>query len=403
MPVILTRPFTGKPFRKRGLYRDPSAIAECRWLDTVKMASTPRSIGLQAFTVVILCAMEEEATAVIATMDEKITADQEREYQLFPTYRDDTSYTFGRIRNYFVAVAHISIGVESAATAAQGIRATFPGVQLTIVVGICGAVPEATRPIYLGDVVISTSVYQYRFGSQWDEHFETWDDLDSRLPRLKRGISSLLKKIKASERVTIKEDTIEGMKIAYEKILREAEVECGPIYPGQEKDILFEPAYLHRHRSPANHEVLLPCCERIPCEKARSSKCAAMGCRTDYVRRTRSNVHGKDWKPTIHFGCVATGDSVMRTAQQRDEQSELHNIIAFEMEAAGAWGDGSCIIIKGVSDYADSHRTDSFRLCAALAAASCTKAVLRQWVSYAALPNSLRVPIGPLSPSPSGQ
>ena len=368
------------------------------------MSSTLRAICLEDFSVVILCAMEVEAIAMVAVMDEKLTADQEREYQLFPTYKDDTSYTFGRIGSHFAALAYLPrLGVESAATAAQGIRATFPGMKIMMVVGICGAIPEGTRPIYLGDVVISTSVYQYRFGSQWDEEFEIWDDLESRLPRQIRGVSSLLKELQASERLTIKEDTIREMKPAHEKIIRESEVESVPFYPGQDKDLLFEPEYLHRHRSPANHSILMPCCERGPCGIVRKSKCATMGCRGEHVNRVRSNIHDLAWKPNIHFGCVATGDCVMRSARQRDEQSKAHNIIAFEMEGAGAWGDGSCIIIKGVSDYADSHRTDEFRLCAALAAASCTKAVLRHWVSYVPTsPNNSQGISGSLSPYQSG-
>ena len=368
------------------------------------MSSTPRAMSLQDFTVVIMCAMEVEATAMVAVMDEKLTPEQAQESKLFPTYQDDTSYTFGRIGSHFAAIAYLPrLGVESAATAAQGIRATFPGMKMMMVVGICGAIPEGTRPIYLGDVVISTSVYQYRFGSQWDEEFEVWDDLESRLPRQIRGVSSLLKKLQASERLAIKEDTIREMKPAHEKVIRESEVEFAPVYPGQDRDLLFEPLYLHRHRNPADHTILMPCCERGPCKIARNSKCATMGCRREYVNRVRSNIHNLDWKPNIHFGCVATGDCVMRSAKHRDEQSEAHNIIAFEMEGAGAWGDGSCIIIKGVSDYADSHRTDAFRLCAALTAASCTKAVLRQWVSYApASPGSSQGPSRSLSSNQSG-
>ncbi|KAK6513278.1 hypothetical protein TWF506_009437 [Arthrobotrys conoides] len=49
------------------------------------------------------------------------------------------------------------------------------------------------------------------------------------------------------------------------------------------------------------------------------------------------------------------------------------------MEAAGVWDYLPCILIKGVSDYADSHKNGRWQEYAAIAAAACAKAILEQW------------------------
>jgi nucleoside phosphorylase len=69
----------------------------------------------------------------------------------------------------------------------------------------------------------------------------------------------------------------------------------------------------------------------------------------------------------------------MKSARDRDMITEKESVIAFEMEGAGVWEYLPCIIVKGVCDYADSHKNKIWQGYAAAAAAACTEAILKKW------------------------
>jgi nucleoside phosphorylase len=50
--------------------------------------------------------------------------------------------------------------------------------------------------------------------------------------------------------------------------------------------------------------------------------------------------------------------------------------LCFEMEAAGLMLDFPCVVIRGVCDYADSHKNKEWQGYAALAAVAYTKELL---------------------------
>ncbi|TGJ79204.1 hypothetical protein E0Z10_g9567 [Xylaria hypoxylon] len=51
-------------------------------------------------------------------------------------------------------------------------------------------------------------------------------------------------------------------------------------------------------------------------------------------------------------------------------------VLCFGMEAAGLNTEFSCLVIRGISDYTDSHTNDAWQHYAAVAAAACTKEVV---------------------------
>ncbi|KAL3429140.1 P-loop containing nucleoside triphosphate hydrolase protein [Aspergillus tetrazonus] len=69
----------------------------------------------------------------------------------------------------------------------------------------------------------------------------------------------------------------------------------------------------------------------------------------------------------------------MKSGQHRDEIVRREKVIGFEMEGAGVWDHVPCIIIKGVCDYADSHKNKLWQAYAAATGASATKAFLEYW------------------------
>jgi nucleoside phosphorylase len=85
-------------------------------------------------------------------------------------------------------------------------------------------------------------------------------------------------------------------------------------------------------------------------------------------------------EPAIHIGLVASGDQVMRSAEVRDRMFREKGVSAFKMESCGVWDTfSSCLVVKGVADYADSYKNKKWQTYTAATAASCAKALLELW------------------------
>jgi nucleoside phosphorylase len=72
----------------------------------------------------------------------------------------------------------------------------------------------------------------------------------------------------------------------------------------------------------------------------------------------------------VHRGTIASGERVIKDGELRDDLAKQHGILSFEMEAAGALADFPCVVIRGISDYCDSHKNDQWHGYAAAAAAA---------------------------------
>jgi hypothetical protein len=60
----------------------------------------------------------------------------------------------------------------------------------------------------------------------------------------------------------------------------------------------------------------------------------------------------------VHYGTIASGNQVMRSAAERDQVSvELSGVLCFEMEAAGLINSFPCLVIRGICDYSTPTRT----------------------------------------------
>jgi nucleoside phosphorylase len=152
---------------------------------------------------------------------------------------------------------------------------------------------------------------------------------------------------------------------------------------------LFRPDYRHKHRGFRDY-----CCNICDsnfdsvCEDALNATCEELGCEESYfVERERlqekqeleQSSYEEAQAPAIHLGTVASGDTVLKSGVDRDEIAQKEGVIAFEMEAAGIWGEIPCIIVKGVCDYADSHKNKKWQDFAAAAAAAAAKALLQRY------------------------
>src|SRR5262249_29848999 len=79
----------------------------------------------------------------------------------------------------------------------------------------------------------------------------------------------------------------------------------------------------------------------------------------------------------VHFGTIASGNQVIKDGTTRDRlSSELGGVLCFEMEAAGLINIFPCLVIRGICDYADSHKNKRWQPYAAATAAVCAKEIL---------------------------
>ncbi|KAH8430968.1 uncharacterized protein LDX57_008630 [Aspergillus melleus] len=82
--------------------------------------------------------------------------------------------------------------------------------------------------------------------------------------------------------------------------------------------------------------------------------------------------------PRIFYGLIASGDRVIKSGIKRTAIIEEINddVLCFEMEAAGLMNEFPAVVIRGISDYADSHKNDTWQPYAAASAAACAKELL---------------------------
>ncbi|KAI1324722.1 nucleoside phosphorylase domain-containing protein [Xylariaceae sp. FL0255] len=352
--------------------------------NTLESASSSVPPHRNSVAIAILCALPLEADAVCSIFD------LHWDIQLYSNLRrDNNAYSVGRIGCHNVVLIHMpSVGRTPAATAAANCRISFPCVNLMIVVGICGAVPfhNGSAEILLGDVIVSDGLVIYDFGRQFPDKFKRKADINDCARKPPEEIRAFLSKLKmrSSQR------TLHSRTEFHLRTLQD----CGyPEYPGAAKDQLFEPSYGHRHQSTSQ---CVQCASSNPlvhlvCDIARSSTCDVLGCdpRRLIPRKRLSDIANgvNSWLPLIHFGVYASGDKVMKSGEHRDQIADGEGVIAFEMEGAGIWDSFPCFVIKGVCDYADSHKNKMWQVYAAATAAACLKAFLEVWPTRSPMGN----------------
>ena len=93
-------------------------------------------------------------------------------------------------------------------------------------------------------------------------------------------------------------------------------------------------------------------------------------------RKTRKLLY----KPYVYYGIIASGNMVIKSGSERDriDQRYENSIRCFEMEAAGLMNNFPCLVIRGISDYCDSHKNDQWQKRAIAVASAYAKELLLQ-------------------------
>lgn len=308
------------------------------------------------YTVCIITALPIELAAVLATMDER--------HKEPPDFRkfclDSNPYELGSIGGHNVVVTSLqngSYGKVSAATTANAMLASFPWIRIGLMVGIGGAVSRHGHDIRLGDVVVSRpegisgGVVQYDLGKAKEGSFEHVGFLAKPPPVLLGAIATLQAEyiLSGSTLPTLLDEMVHRWP-------QLAKPPCGYTHQGSDNDRLFKTNYAH----PTGAES---------CSDCHSAH--------EVSRSVRVATH-----PEVHYGVIASGDTLMKEAGQRDavvaslKSQYLVDCLCFEMEAAGLMNNFPCLVIRGISDYCDSHKNDRWQKYAAATAAAYAKELL---------------------------
>jgi nucleoside phosphorylase len=296
------------------------------------------------YTVGLVCALSKEMTAARYMLDEK-------HRDLPQPSSDHNAYSLGRIGLHNVVIACLpkgKIGIAPAATVAAQMSCTFTSIRFGLMVGIGGGVPCEKHDIRLGDVVVSTPTDQHGGVIQWDMGKTTKGGRFERTGALNQPPTVLITALSKLEST----NKMEGSKVSkYLSDIVAISPELSSDFTLQTSidDVLFEAEYDHVDNN---------------------DTCSNCDVNRIVTRSPRDVV-------TIHYGLIASGNQVMKHGVKRDEISrELGGVLCFEMEAAGLMNEFPCIIIRGICDYADSHKNKRWQEYAAATAAAFAKELL---------------------------
>lgn len=335
------------------------------------------------FEVAIICALPLEYDAVSYTFDEFWDHDGD---DYGRAEGDLNNYTTGRIGKYNVVLGLLPhMGKVNAASAAASMRSSYTRLKLVLLVGVCGGVPyDGHSEIFLGDIVISQTVLQYDFGHQYPDKFVRKDTVPDNLGRPNKDIRNLVAIFQTDRgQDKLSERTFQILQQIQSKVSGRRQRKYD--YPRDVRDQLFDSNHRHKHYSSdiCDCRKCLALTDPV-CDAALSLSCADLGCvsgESSCLARVRSQpLTDAPPQPEIHMGMIASGDLVLKSGVDRDRLHKETGAIAFEMEGAGVWDEASCIVIKALCDYADSHKHKGWQNYAAATAASVSKAVLERYI-----------------------
>ncbi|KEQ57738.1 purine and uridine phosphorylase [Aureobasidium melanogenum CBS 110374] len=283
----------------------------------------------QQYTAGWICAITTEYTAARQFLDEQ----HDRPDHV--SANDNNDYTLGKMAGHNVVIAVLpddEYGLSSATAVAKDMLNSFPNVRVGLMVGIGGGAPSAKNDIRLGGVVVSS-----RQG-------ET-DVMRTAVSGLKSKYEDDGHQIEAN--ITAVLDRKPRLRRKYGR-------------PEQGSDRLYKSDIVHPQGSEHG------------CEEVCGSQTAGL------VQR-REREKGED-NPVIHHGVIASANQLMKDAIVRDTTAKEKGVMCFEMEAAGLMNHFPCLVVRGICDYSDSHKSKEWQGYAAMTAAAYTKDLLTRMV-----------------------
>lgn len=299
------------------------------------------------YTIGWICALPLEMAAAKLMLDNVHPKLSQARY-------DHNAYLLGDIAGHNVVVACLPSGVygtTSAAVVAQQMLSTFPSIRIGLVVGIGGGAPNASTDIRLGDVVVSKPTNTFNGVVQYDYGKTVACGRFQQTGALNKPPQVLLTTIAHLESNHM--IGINGVsRILTATATKHPDAISVFSHPGPGQDLLFESSYEHV-------ESHMDC---LHCDPSR------------IVPRTTRLTED----PQIHYGLIASANQVMKHGETRDRLAKELHILCFEMEAAGLMDHFPCLVIRGICDYADSHKNKQWQGYAAITAAAYAKELLSE-------------------------
>ncbi|KAK6532777.1 hypothetical protein TWF281_006953 [Arthrobotrys megalospora] len=295
-------------------------------------------LSWKQYTIGWLCVSQHSAAAARAMLDVR------HEPCELP-FDDDSAYTYGSISGHNVVIACAPYGTlrtNSTSALIQTLSRSFPNMEIYLLVGTGSGVPRNPAPrnaeddIHLGDVVVGwnkragvPSIVQCDVrGEDIRQNELGINILDKPDPRILNALTTLVINHHDGE-------------TKFAEHLKRSKV----FHPGLESDTLYEPTYTHT---------------------GTGNTCSACD-PGQLVARPKRNVADL----VFHQGTMLSGNSLIKSADARDRLAKrFHNAMCIETEAAGVIDNERCLVIRGISDYADSHKNESWQSYAAAAAAA---------------------------------
>ncbi|KAG9196787.1 hypothetical protein G6514_004448 [Epicoccum nigrum] len=248
-------------------------------------------------------------------------------------------------------------GYHHAGRLSDALLNTFTDIRIVLIVGIGGGVPfpepceDPLEDIHLGDVVVGWA----RDGKAACIHYGWNRDKGNTDPEILGTME--------------KGDWILGQGLAklasdhesggtnFQDHLKRLRNDSRFAHPGLEHGRLFRAAYKHHGEYGSGCEA----CSRNPFALVQRPP------------RSRKHIEGL----IFHQGKIASGNSVIQDGERRDKVSEVcGGVLCVEMEAVGIDVSTKYLVIRGISDYANSHKNDRWKLYAAGNAAVFSKELL---------------------------
>ncbi|KAK6540680.1 hypothetical protein TWF694_008073 [Orbilia ellipsospora] len=294
----------------------------------------------EEITVAIFCALSCESVAVKHSLDKEFRCNPKSANQKYVYY-------FGQIGEHKVVIARPNqMGKVNAAQLAATVSQQFLNVRFALMVGIGAGIPNK-RDIRLGDVAVSIpredhpGVLEYDFGKAGKVGFTLKGSLN-KPPSILLSADGQLEDDERMDKKTMR------------RILRKITEKPGYGRPNN-VDTLYDSTFHHVN------------------EGQDCSGCEASNERKAVHRVSRQG----GGQPVVHRGLILSGSLVIKNPEDRDLLRRGHeDAICYEMEAAGIMNEIPCLVVRGICDYADTHKQDAWHCYAAAAAATYGKAIL---------------------------
>ncbi|PCD25239.1 hypothetical protein AU210_014347 [Fusarium oxysporum f. sp. radicis-cucumerinum] len=266
---------------------------------------------------------------------------------------DHNSYVLGEIHGHKIVIACLPVGnygTSPAATVAINLLRTFKSIRFGLMVGIGGGAPSAQHDIRLGDVVIGQpsgtfgGVVQHDRGKVLPQGGFERTGFQNAPPQL---LLAALARLQATH---MNEDSQVPEYLTHLVAKSPKRMKPKFRYQGTSNDQLFQADY--DHTKPGY----------TTCEDCDRSKLVG--------REER-----EDTDPYFHYGIIASGNQVIKDGKTRERLGKEYSALCFEMEAAGLYN-FPCLVIRGICDYADSHKNNVWQEYAAAVAAAFSKELL---------------------------